>query len=242
MTVHKSWHVVKAPLTAEQRELAGDPANRALARGKVQEWMRGRSIPPEARDRILADADLALVELAQLYDPAKSNGMSFRGYLHSMTVRRVQEIQRRETEVGRFGRRGRGLRGGLKVKESLDAETGAGTLADSLPDPHPHSGAEEFEYREYVERHLVGCPVRQRVVARAILLDASIATSAQLAEEMGCGETYISNLFKQFVERVREREGVECGTVTGPRLSRHRRRSVSPASTAGPGTSGPTAK
>lgn len=222
MTVHKSWHVVERPLTEAQRALCEDPAAVGTAIARARQWARGKGLSPAAMEAMESDALLAVVELAQRYDA--NFGMSFKSYVYHLALKRMAEIRRRETETGRYGRKRK-----PKRVASLDAETGDGLcLGDSLPDPHPHSGAEEFEYREYVERHLQGCTTRQRVVARAILLDASIATSAQLAQEMGFGETYISNLFRQFVERVREREGVECGTVTGPRLSRHRRQPRQP--------------
>lgn len=200
MSNARTWHVAKRRMTDEERARAEDPANRKLARQRAND-VRRHKMSAERHDALMADADMALVELAMSYDPERANGMPFRVYVWCVLPRKLFDISRREKQNGE-SRPAAHTDGWVRPNTvslsaaAYDEQNAAPSnapvrvsLADLIEAPMTADPVEAVDYEDLIEalcRKLTGA---ERSVVRSVFLDADKATLKAAGSAAGVTES-----------------------------------------------------
>lgn len=196
-----------APLTAEQRALAGDPRYLRLASDIA--WPYAERFPALA-DEFRSESLMALCSAARTFDPSRR--VSF--YTHA--AHRINGSMLdvcRHSEPSGYRRRRRSTAAPPRI-QSLDRPLRVGgqlaydgipalkTLADAIEAGEDPVGW-EAECRDEliaISRHL---PVRHRSVIRALYGHAEVKTMKALARAVGCSESWISQVHAEAIDLLR---------------------------------------
>lgn len=200
MSNARTWHVAKRRMTDEERARAEDPGNRKLARQRAND-VRRHKMSAERHDALMADADMALVELAMSYDPERANGLPFRVYVWCTLPRKLHDISRREKQNG-DGRPAAHADGWVRPHTvslsaaAYDEQNALASnahrrvsLADLIEAPLTDDPIEAVEYEDLIEALCRKLTETERTILASAFLDAGKGTLKTAGASIGVSES-----------------------------------------------------